>query len=524
MKSLNNIILFSLAFGSLFLHPFSMVSLPRCIKILYWKRCLSSGASEVYGRNFIKNSFIEPLSKNVYKRQNPVDGSETGVFANSCVQDAEAAVMSASEAFVSWSRTSYESRAALLLKLRDLVVKNKEDIAKTMTDEMGKPISESLAELSSSINLLAWFASESLRIHGEFFSDRGKKKMFVTHKPHGVVGLIPPWNFPINVVVRSLGPLLGAGCTAVIKSCPETPLSSLKLAQIIREAGFPPGVVNIITANYNSTPDIGTLLCTHPSVRHISFTGSTNVGKQLMTQLASTVKRSTMELGGNAPAILFKSANIPESVDKLILAKFRNAGQTCISPNRIYVHNEIHDDFVKVLIDRVSKLVCGHPTKKSTQISCLYDKQGIDKVTLAVENAKKQGAKCVYQGKAVPECGPYYYPPTILTNCNGTMDIASCEIFGPVCTIFKFDKETEVFEEMNNCTSGLAAYIYSNDYAQIFRTIEELDFGLVAVNDVSASKYLLPFGGHKESGIGSEMGLRAIYSYLDEQSVVINIG
>ncbi|KII61256.1 putative succinate-semialdehyde dehydrogenase [NADP(+)] [Thelohanellus kitauei] len=463
---------------------------------------ITQGSEEFSGHNFINNIFVQPKSGKVYERTNPVDGSKIGVFADSSPQDAEMAITAAAEAFKSWSKTSYDFRADLLVKLSKSMAKHVDEIAQAMTNEVGKVITESIFEAKTSSNVLVWFAYETKRVHGQFLNVRGKKKLLVNHKPHGVVVLITMYHAPLCSIIASLGALLGAGCTVVIKPSPEVPLSAIKVAM----AGFPPGVVNVVTADFASTPALGSLLCTHPQVRHVSFTGSMDVGKVYPNMNKANYGKNSLN---------YETMHNDDEWEC-------TSNRCCDSPNRIFVQKDVHDEFIRILIERLSAVKVGHPMDESSILSCLVDQSRFDRVVKIVELTIKQGGKLAYQGDKVSQCGPYYYPLTVLTECKTSMDIAQFEIFGPVFAIYKFEHEAEVFLQMNEGPYGLASYVYSEEIDQVLRTIEEMECGLVFVNDIHPFEHRLPFSGMKQSGIGSEMGPRSIYRFLDEQSVIIN--
>ncbi|KAI2799764.1 hypothetical protein BLOT_014696 [Blomia tropicalis] len=439
---------------------------------------------------------------------NPANNELIGNVTECNRQDAIDAVNAAKEAFRTWSSTTAKERAQLLQKLYQSQMEHSEQLAQLITIEMGKPIREARGEIVYGASFLEWFAEEARRVNGAILQSPWKdKQLTYRREPCGVVGIITPWNFPNAMITRKLAAALAVGCTVVIKPAEDTPYSALALADLAEKVGFPPGVINILPTSRTMTPEIGNYLCDTPDISVISFTGSTEVGKYLLKRGSDTVKRIVMELGGDAPFIVFNSADIAKAVDGLIVAKFRNAGQTCVCANRIFVQDGIHDQFVTELSNRMkNELIIGNGMDDRTTIGPLINDRAIAKVRSHIDDALANGAQLVQGGKKVnpddDRC--YFYEPTLLTGVNESMIISKEETFGPVAAILKFKNEDDVLQMANNCRRGLAGYFYSRNYAQIDRISRRLEVGMVGINDGLLSTCEAPFGGVKESGLGRE--------------------
>ena len=433
---------------------------------------------------------------------NPATGDVVASIPDMGADDTHKAIAAAHDAFPAWAAKTAKERAAVLRKWYQLIQDNKEDLGKIMTAEQGKPVQEAIGEVEYGAAFIEWFAEEGKRAYGDVIPNTTRGNRIVTIKqPVGVCGLITPWNFPSAMLTRKMPPALAAGCTVICKPAGDTPLSAIALAVLAEEAGFPDGVVNVITTS--SSSDVGNAMCENDKVRKLSFTGSTKIGKVLMEQCAQTMKKLSLELGGNAPFVVFDDADIEATVKGLVAGKFRNCGQVCIAPNRIYVQESIHDEFVEKLKAAVKDIKVGDGFDGNSDIGPLINSGGIEKVEEFVKDALDKGAELVIGGEK-HEKGDLFYQPTILTNMNHDMKIAEDEIFGPVAAIFKFKDEEEVLEKSNDTIYGLASYFYSRDIGRIWRVSEGLEYGMVGANSGSISTEVAPFGGVKHSGFGRE--------------------
>ncbi|RWS30195.1 hypothetical protein B4U80_00924, partial [Leptotrombidium deliense] len=451
---------------------------------------------------FINGKWVNASTGKTFPVFNPSTGEVLHESAECNQDDALLAIKAAKDAFKSWRSTTAKHRSDLLRKLFTKQLEYQEQLATLMSLEMGKPFKESLGEVNYGASFLEWFSEEARRINGEILQSPNQSKMMMYFKePIGPVGIITPWNFPNAMITRKLGAVLAAGCTAVIRPAEDTPFSALAIAKLCEEVGFPPGVVNVITSSRNHASPIGNAFCSSPDLRCISFTGSTAVGKLLLAESASTVKRVCLELGGNAPFIVFESADASKAAEGCIASKFRNTGQTCVSANRIFVHANIYDKFAEELLKRVKKFNVGNALDPNTTIGPLVNERAVKKVKTHVTDAIAKGAKIVTGGMHINKC---FYEPTIITNATDKMMLANEETFGPVAALFKFESENQVIEMANESRGGLAGYFYSNDISQIIRVAKNLEVGMIGVNEGIMSHCEAPFGGVKESGIGRE--------------------
>lgn len=451
---------------------------------------------------------------------NPATGEVIGEVPKGGKKEALQAVEAAYEAFESWSSLTAYDRAKLLRKFYDLMIENEEELAEIMTKEMGKPFKEAKGEVHYAANYLEWYAEQGKRIYGETIPTHDvNKRLQVWKKPVGVVAAITPWNFPAAMLTRKMGPALAAGCTVVMKPSGESPFTAIKLVELAEKAGFPKGVINIVTG---SSREIGEVFLTDERVRKVTFTGSTEVGKKLMEQGASTVKKLSLELGGHAPVIVYDDADLDKAVNGVIASKFRNSGQTCVCGNRIYVQSGIYDAFVEAFAERVKEMKVGDGMEEGNQIGPLINEAGVEKVDTHVQDAVKHGGVVVAGGKRVGEKG-YFYAPTVVKDANPDMLIMNEETFGPVAPVQKFETEEEVIKMANGTPYGLAAYVFTESVARGTRTIEKIDFGIVGWNDGTPSAVQAPFGGMKESGLGREGGHQGIEDFLETQYVSIGI-
>jgi len=451
---------------------------------------------------------------------NPADGERVGSVPNGGKQEAQRAIQAAHDAFTLWSQKTAYERSAYLKTLNDLLIDHQDELGQLMTREMGKPIKESVGEVTYAATFVEWYAEEAKRIYGETIpSHINSKRMQVWKKPIGVVGAITPWNFPLAMITRKIAPALAAGCTVIVKPSSESPLTALKFIELAQEAGFPDGVINVITGS--SSAIVGEMM--HDErIRKITFTGSTEVGKLLIEQSAQNVKKLSLELGGHAPFIIFDDADIDKAVEHVIASKFRNSGQTCVCANRIYVQEKIYETFVTRFAKRVEKMTIGDGIDETVDIGPLINEDGLKKVTEQVDDALKNGATIVTGGKKLERQG-LFYAPTVIRDVHPSMNIMQEETCGPVAPVQKFATEDEAIALANSTEFGLAAYVFTENVAKGMRIIEQLDFGIVGWNDGLPSAAQAPFGGLKESGFGREGGREGIDAFLETQYVSIGI-
>jgi succinate-semialdehyde dehydrogenase/glutarate-semialdehyde dehydrogenase len=472
-------------------------------------------------QGFIDGQWIDADNGKTFAVTNPATGETIANVADMGAAETERAIQSAKAAFPAWKAKTAKERAAILKKWYALIIAKADDLAALMTAEMGKPLAEAKGETLYGATFVEWFAEEGKRIYGVTIpTHKSDARVMVTKEPIGVVGAITPWNFPVAMVTRKVAPALAAGCTVVLKPAEDTPLCALALAELAQEAGFPAGVFNVVTGSLQNAPAIGNVLTTHPDVRKISFTGSTEVGKLLLRQSADTVKKVSLELGGNAPFIVFDSAHIDKAVEGAMACKFRNAGQTCVCANRIYVQDGIYETFAAKLAERVKALKVGRGDAEGTQVGPLINAQAIEKVKAHVADALKNGAKLVCGGEG-DKAGALFYTPTLLTDMTAQMLVSREETFGPVAGLFRFKSEDEVIALANDTRFGLASYFYTNDLGQAFRVAEALEYGIVGINEPVISAESVPFGGVKESGIGREGSKYGIEDFLQIKYTLI---
>lgn len=438
--------------------------------------------------------------------------------------DIKRAIDAAHQAFGAWSRTEPQERSRVLRKWYDLLMANREDLARVMTLENGKPLVESMGEVAYGAGFVEWFGEEARRAYGETIP-MGGSRMTAIRQPVGVAGVITPYNFPLAMLTRKAGAALAAGCTVVARVAFETPLSALAACELGKRAGIPRGVLNVVTSSRENTPEVGLELTANPKVRKISFTGSTAVGKLLTRQAADTMKRVSMELGGNAPFIVFEDADLARAADALVACKFRNAGQTCVSANRVFVHERVHDEFVERLAEAMkTKLVVGHGLVEGVTMGPMITEHGLEKARRHVEESVAKGAQAVLGGNRMEGLGGYFFEPTVLVNMTDEMAPPMCceETFGPVCPVFKFSTEEEVLQRANSAAAGLAGYFFSQDIGRAVRVAEALEVGMVGANTGVVSNPAAPFGGVKESGVGREGSRHGMDEYLNIK--LINMG
>ena len=472
---------------------------------------------------FINNQSVKSSSGASFPINNPATGEIIAQVANLGAADAEKAIAAADKALSKWKAITGKERAGLMRKWFDLILQNKDDLAILMTLEQGKPLTESAGEVVYGASFIEWYAEEAKRVSGTIPTTIwGDKRFMVLKQPVGVCVAITPWNFPNAMITRKIAPAMAAGCTIVIKPAEQTPLSALALAELAVRAGIPEGVVNIVTADADQSIAVGKALCASPTVRHLSFTGSTEVGRILMAQCAPTVKKLGLELGGHAPFIVFDDADIDAAVAGAIASKYRNSGQTCVCANRLYVHKKVHDAFVEKFAKAVQAIKVGNGMEAGVSQGPLIDEAALEKVERHIADALSKGAKLVTGGKP-SSLGGTYYEPTILDNVTNDMLITYEETFGPVAPIITFESDEEVVQLANNSQYGLASYFYSRDIGRIWKVAEALEYGMVGVNSGIIANEVVPFGGVKQSGLGREGSVFGMDEYLELKYVCITL-
>lgn len=444
---------------------------------------------------------------------NPADGTVIASVADMDAAGTRAAIEASHAALPGWSAKLAKDRAAILRRWFDLIIENTDELTRLVTLECGKPLAEARGEVVYGASFVEWFAEEAKRVYGDVIPPTADgRQIIVIKQPIGVVAAITPWNFPIAMITRKVSPALAAGCTAVVKPAEDTPLSALALQSLAKQAGFPDGVFNVVTGL--DAPAIGLELTTNPLVRKVSFTGSTQVGKLLMRQSADTVKKVSMELGGNAPFIVFDDADLDKAVEGAMASKYRNAGQTCVCANRIYVQSGVFDAFAEKLTAATATLTVGDGIQDGVTIGPLINADGAAKVDRIVSDALAKGAKALIGGGR-HSLGGNFFEPTVLTDITQDMDIAREEIFGPVSPLYQFESDEEAIALANDTPFGLASYLYSRDIGRIWRAAEALEYGLVGINEGIISTEVAPFGGMKESGIGREGSRYGIEEFVE---------
>jgi succinate-semialdehyde dehydrogenase/glutarate-semialdehyde dehydrogenase len=450
---------------------------------------------------YVDGAWTGADSKKTFAVQNPATGEPLGRVPDLGAAEARRAVEAAERALPGWRAKTGKERSAILRKWNDLIVAHQDDLALLLTTEQGKPLAEAKGEIQIGAAYVEWFAEEAKRIYGDTIpTPWADRRIVVIKQPVGVCAAITPWNFPHSMITRKVAPALAAGCTVVLKPAEQTPYSALALAELAERAGFPKGVLNILTGD---APAIGGELCANPSVRKVSFTGSTEVGRLLMKQSAPTVKKISLELGGNAPFIVFDDADLDAAVEGAMVSKYRNTGQTCVCANRLFVQDSVYDRFAEKLAQKVRELKVGAGTEGGVNQGPLIDAQALAKVEEHVADALAGGAKALTGAKR-HALGRTYYEPTVLTGVKPAMKIFREETFGPVAPLFRFKTDDEVVELANRTEYGLAAYFYSRDIGRVWRVAEALDYGMVGVNSGLITTEVAPFGGVKQSGLGRE--------------------
>ncbi|ANQ85112.1 succinate semialdehyde dehydrogenase [Azoarcus olearius] len=462
---------------------------------------------------FIDGEWIAADDGARFDVRNPADGSLVATVPDMGAAETRRAIAAADAALPAWRARTAKDRALILRKWFDLILAHQEDLAQLMTAEQGKPLAEARGEVAYGASFIEWFAEEAKRIYGDVIPGHGPdKRIIVIKQPIGVVAAITPWNFPIAMITRKCGPALAAGCTVVVKPAEDTPLCALAIAELGRRAGLPAGVLNVVTTS--RAPEVGTELATNPIVRKLSFTGSTAVGKLLMAQCAGTVKKVSLELGGNAPFIVFDDADLDAAVAGAIASKYRNAGQTCVCANRLLVQDGIYEAFAARLAEAVAKMKVGPGVEADVQQGPLINDKAVAKVEELLADATAKGAQVVIGGER-HALGHGFFQPTVLTGVTPAMRLAREEIFGPVAPLFRFSTEDEAVQLANDTEYGLAAYFYAGNIARVWRVAERLDYGIVGINEGIISTEVAPFGGVKESGIGREGSKYGIEDYVE---------
>ncbi|XP_064629008.1 succinate-semialdehyde dehydrogenase, mitochondrial-like [Lineus longissimus] len=464
---------------------------------------------------FVNGKWTSAASGKTFEVTNPANGAVLGSVPDMDQQDVVEAIKIAHQAFQTWKKTTAKERCAVLKKWYTLMIAEHENLAKLSTAEMGKPVAEGRGEVAYGAGFAEYFAEEAKRSYGDFIpSPVASKRLLAIRQPVGVVAMITPWNFPFATVTRKAAPALAAGCTVVIKPSEETPLSALAICELAEKAGIPPGVLNVVTCSRDNAAPVGKELCKNPLVAAVSFTGSSVVGKYILEESASTVKKVSLELGGNAPFIVFDTADLEKAVGGAMTSKFRAGGQSCVCANRIFVQEGIHDEFVEKLVAAIKGLKVGHGLEAGTTIGPLINVKAVEKVEAHIKDALAKGAKLIIGGKR-DAMGEQFFEPTLLTGVTTEMICMHGETFGPVAPIIKFKTEEEVLSIANDCRHGLAGYFYSNNMSQLWRVAEELEVGMVGINEAVLHAVEAPFGGVKESGLGREGSRYGLDEYTE---------
>ena len=461
---------------------------------------------------YIDGAWVDADSGETQNVTNPATGKILGAVPKMGATETRRAIEAADAAWRAWRKLLAKERAAILRNWFNLLLENQQDLATIMTAEQGKPMAEAMGEVAYAASFIEWFAEEGKRIYGDTIPQHGvDKRIVVIKEPIGVTAAITPWNFPAAMITRKCGPALAAGCPMVIKPASDTPFSALALAELGARAGIPKGILSVVTG---SARDIGGEITSNPTVRKLSFTGSTEIGKVLMAQCAQTVKKTSMELGGNAPFIVFDDADIDAAVQGAMMSKYRNTGQTCVCANRLYVQDGVYDEFSAKLAQAASGMVVGDGLKGDTQQGPLINMAAVEKVEEHIEDALGKGARVITGGKR-HQLGGSFFEPTVLADVTQDMKVAREETFGPVAPLFRFSDDDEVIKMANDTEFGLAAYFYSRDIGRVWKTAEALEYGIVGINEGIISTEVAPFGGVKESGTGREGSKYGIDDYVE---------
>nr|WP_304187557.1 NADP-dependent succinate-semialdehyde dehydrogenase [Hafnia alvei] len=469
---------------------------------------------------FIQGKWCDAESKKTIEVTNPANAQLLGTVPKMGANETRTAIEAANQALPAWRALTAKERATILRRWFDLMMANQDDLAKLMTLEQGKPLAEAKGEIAYAASFIEWFAEEGKRIYGDTIpGHQADKRLIVIKQPIGVTAAITPWNFPAAMITRKAGPALAAGCTMVLKPASQTPFSALALAELAHRAGIPDGVFNVVTG---SASEVGNELTGNPLVRKLSFTGSTEIGRQLMQQCAKDIKKVSLELGGNAPFIVFDDADLDKAVDGALASKFRNAGQTCVCANRLYVQDGVYDAFAKKLQAAVEKLTLGDGLAQGVTTGPLIDEKAVAKVKEHIEDALSKGARIITGGQP-HELGGNFFQPTILVDVPASAKVAKEETFGPLAPLFRFKDEADVVAQANDTEFGLAAYFYARDLSRVFRVGEALEYGIVGINTGIISNEVAPFGGIKASGLGREGSKYGIEDYLEIKYMCIGL-
>ncbi|EOY9167969.1 TPA: NADP-dependent succinate-semialdehyde dehydrogenase [Raoultella ornithinolytica] len=469
---------------------------------------------------FINGEWRDALSSDVITVTNPANGEVLGSVPKMGAEETRDAIQAAHRALPAWRQLTAKERAAILRRWFDLMMANQDDLARLMTQEQGKPLAEAKGEIGYAASFIEWFAEEGKRIYGDTIpGHQADKRLIVIKQPIGVTAAITPWNFPAAMITRKAGPALAAGCTMVLKPASQTPFSALALAELARRAGIPDGVFNVVTGSASA---VGNELTGNPLVRKLSFTGSTEIGRQLMAQCAQDIKKVSLELGGNAPFIVFDDADLDKAVEGAMASKFRNAGQTCVCANRLYVQDGVYARFAEKLQQAVEQLHLGDGLQAGVTTGPLIDEKAIAKVQEHIADAVGKGARVITGGK-VDALGGNFFQPTILVDVPDGAKVAKEETFGPLAPLFRFTDEADVIRQANDTEFGLAAYFYARDLSRVFRVGEALEYGIVGINTGLISNEVAPFGGMKASGLGREGSKYGIEDYLEIKYMCIGL-
>ena len=469
---------------------------------------------------FIDGRWRDASSGETLGVTNPANGQQLGSVPKMGAEETREAIDAAARALPAWRALTARERATILRRWFDLMMEHQDDLARLMTLEQGKPLAEAKGEIGYAASFIEWFAEEGKRIYGDTIpGHQADKRLLVIKHPIGVTAAITPWNFPSAMITRKAGPALAAGCTMVLKPASQTPFSALALAELANRAGIPEGVFNVVTG---SASEVGNELTGNPLVRKLSFTGSTEIGRQLMEQCAKDIKKVSLELGGNAPFIVFDDADLDKAVEGALASKFRNAGQTCVCANRLYIQNGVYDRFAEKLQQAVSKLQIGDGLQPNVTIGPLIDEKAIAKVQEHIADALDKGARVATGGKS-HELGGNFFQPTILVDVPSDAKVAKEETFGPLAPLFRFKDEADVIAQANDTEFGLAAYFYARDLGRVFRVGEALEYGIIGINTGLISTEVAPFGGVKSSGLGREGSKYGIEDYLEIKYMCIGI-
>ncbi|SFP28354.1 succinate-semialdehyde dehydrogenase / glutarate-semialdehyde dehydrogenase [Ectopseudomonas composti] len=464
---------------------------------------------------YIDGQWCDASNGDVSEIFNPANGESLGNVPNIGGAQTRQAIEAAQAAQPAWRALTAKERAARLRKWYELMLANQDDLARIMTAEQGKPLTEARGEVLYAASFIEWFAEEAKRVYGDTIpGHQPDKRLIVTKEPVGVAAAITPWNFPAAMITRKAGPALAAGCAMVLKPAPQTPFSALALAVLAERAGIPAGLFSVLPADAERSREVGAELCANPIVRKLSFTGSTGVGIKLMEQCAPTLKKLSLELGGNAPFIVFEDADLDAAVDGALVAKYRNAGQTCVCANRLYVHEAVYDAFAEKLAAAVAKLRVGPGDETGVVIGPLIDGNAMAKVQAHLADALAKGAE-VLQGGKPHALGGHFFEPTVITGVTADMRVAREETFGPLAPLFRFSDEADVVRQANDTEFGLAGYFYTRDLGRTFRVAEALEYGMVGINTGLISNEVAPFGGMKSSGLGREGSKYGLDEYLE---------